>query len=153
MDAWNGYHSVALAPESKNLTTFITPWGRYRYITMPQGYLAAGDAYTERFNRIVAGVKNKTKCIDDSLLWSDDIEEAFYETCRYLSLCSQNGIVMNPKKFMFCQKTVEYAGFEIGDGSVKPATKTIEAIRDYLVPKTISDMRGWFGMVNQISPF
>ena len=54
---------------------------------------------------------------------------------------------------MFCQKTVEYAGFEIGDGSVKPATKTIKAIRDFPVPKTISDMRGWFGLVNQISPF
>ena len=66
-DAWNGYHSVALSEDSKDLTTFITPWGRYSYITMPQGYLAAGDAYTERFDRIIKDVVNKTKCIDDSL--------------------------------------------------------------------------------------
>ena len=60
---------------------------------------------------------------------------------------------MNPKKVVFCQKTVEYVGFKIGDGTVRPATKTIDAIRDFPVPKTISDMRGWFGLVNHISPF
>ena len=26
-DAWNGYHSVALHPDDRHLTTFITPWG------------------------------------------------------------------------------------------------------------------------------
>ncbi len=42
-DAWNGYHSVALAEEDRHYTTFITPWGRYRYLTAPQGYIASGD--------------------------------------------------------------------------------------------------------------
>lgn len=36
-DAWNGYNSVALAEENRHYTTFITPWGRYRYCTAPQG--------------------------------------------------------------------------------------------------------------------
>ena len=69
LDAWNGYHSVYLDPECRDLTTFITPWGRYRYKTAPQGYLAAGDAYTERFDKIISEVKNKTKCVDDTVLW------------------------------------------------------------------------------------
>ena len=29
LDAWNGYHSVYLDPTCRDLTTFITPWGRY----------------------------------------------------------------------------------------------------------------------------
>ena len=44
MDAWNGYHSVRLAEEDWHLTTFWTPWGRYRYKNMPQGFLAAGES-------------------------------------------------------------------------------------------------------------
>ena len=31
VDAWNGYHTVELDEESRNLTTFITPYGRYRF--------------------------------------------------------------------------------------------------------------------------
>jgi hypothetical protein len=47
MEAWNGYHAVAIAKEDRHVTMFITPWGRYRYITLPQGFIAAGDGYTE----------------------------------------------------------------------------------------------------------
>ena len=45
-DAWNGYHSIPLKREDQHLTTFITPWGRYRYRTAPQGYIASGDGYS-----------------------------------------------------------------------------------------------------------
>ena len=43
LDAWEGYHSIPLAEEDKDYTTFITPFGRYRYLTAPQGFLSAGD--------------------------------------------------------------------------------------------------------------
>ena len=46
-DAFNGYHSVAIREFDRHLTTFLTPWGRYRYRTTPQGYKASGDAYTQ----------------------------------------------------------------------------------------------------------
>ena len=36
LDTWNGYHSVPIREEDKHLTTFITPWGRYRYKTTPK---------------------------------------------------------------------------------------------------------------------
>ena len=29
LDAWNGYHSLLLSPEPRDVTTFITEWGRY----------------------------------------------------------------------------------------------------------------------------
>ena len=64
-DAWNGYHSVPISEEDRHLTTFITPWCRYRYKTAPQGYIASGDAYTRRYDEIVADIPNKTKCVDD----------------------------------------------------------------------------------------
>ena len=84
LDAWNGYHSLELRDEDKHVTTFITPWGRFRYRSALQGFLASGDAYTRRFDEIISNVKNKTKCIDDVLLWEEDIEKAFFQTCDFL---------------------------------------------------------------------
>ncbi|RUS76710.1 hypothetical protein EGW08_015537 [Elysia chlorotica] len=66
-DAWNGYHSIALDEQDRHLTTFITPWGRYRYLVAPQGYISSGDGYSRRFDEIVADFPQKTKCIDDTL--------------------------------------------------------------------------------------
>ena len=41
-DAWNGFHSVPLKLEDQHLTTFITPWGRYRYKRAPQSFASRG---------------------------------------------------------------------------------------------------------------
>ena len=53
-DAWNGYHSVPLREADRHLTTFITPWGRYRYCRNPQGFVGAGDGYNRRFDAVLS---------------------------------------------------------------------------------------------------
>ena len=151
LDAWNGYHSVPIREEDRHLTTFITPWGRYRYKTTPQGYIASGDGYTRRYDEIVSEIPNKTKCIDDALLWADNLEQNFFQTVQWLDVCGRHGITLNPEKFCFGQDTVEFAGFEISNNSVRPSKQHTKAIRDFPQPKNITDVRSWFGLINQIS--
>ena len=150
-DAWNGYHSVPLRPEDRHFTTFITPWGRYRYKTAPQGYVASGDGYTRRYDEIVSHIPRKTKCIDDVLLWSDSVEESFHQAVQWLDLCGRHGIVLNPDKFVFAQDQVDFAGFEITSDSVRPCRRYLQAIQDFPTPRNITDVRSWFGLINQVS--
>ncbi|XP_012943385.2 uncharacterized protein LOC106013107 [Aplysia californica] len=150
-DAWNGYHSIALAEEDRHLTTFITPWVRYRYLVAPQGYMSSGDGYSRRFDEIVADFPHKTKCIDDTLMWSNSIEEAFFQAVKWLDLCGTNGIILNPSKFQFAKTTVEFAGFEITPSTVRPCARYLEAIRQFPTPRNITDVRSWFGLINQVS--
>ena len=150
-DAWNGYHSVPLHPDDRHYTTFITPWGQYRYGTAPQGYIASGDGYTRRYDEIVSSIPNKTKCIDDTLLWSDTIEESFFQAANWLDTCGRHGITLNPEKFRFAEDDVEFAGFEITNDSVKPCKKYLRAISDFPTPQSLTDIRSWFGLVNQVS--
>jgi len=151
VDAWNGYHSVPLRKCDRHFTTFITPWGRYRYCAAPQGYVASGDGYTRRYDEIVANIPNKTKCVDDVLLWNQSLKELFFETANWLDVCGRNGITLNPDKFVFGSKTVEFAGFEISIDDVKPARKFLDAILNFPSPKNITDVRSWFGLLNQVS--
>ena len=44
-DAWNGYHGVPLEESDRHLATFITPYGRWRYLQAPQGFVSSGDGY------------------------------------------------------------------------------------------------------------
>ena len=59
VDAWNGYHSVPIHEEDRHVTTFMTPWGRYRYKVAPQGFLAAGDGYNQRLDGVLADITTK----------------------------------------------------------------------------------------------
>ena len=81
-DCWNGYHSVPLHKEDRHLTTFITPWGRYRYKTAPQGYIASGDGYSRRFDEIVSHVPDKTICINDTLLRAKALSDSFFQSIQ-----------------------------------------------------------------------
>ena len=136
IDATDGYHYVMLDDESKALTTLITEWGRYRYRRLPQGYLAAGDAYTRRYDEIIKDVPNKVKCVDDTLLFDTSIEKSFYHTWDYLDLCAKNGITLNKEKFKFCEDTVEFAGLKLTPSGILPSDAIIAAIKDFPARRT-----------------
>ena len=151
LDAWNGYHSMRLNPSASAATTFITEWGRYRYLRAPQGYHVAGDGYTKAYDDFTIDFPRRTKCIDDSLLWDDTIEKCFWHTIDYISLCAKNGVVFNPTKFHFAQEELEFAGFNITWTGIKPSANILSAIKDFPKPQNITDARSWFGLVNQVA--
>ena len=154
-DALNGYRLISLTKEDRYLTTFITEWGRYRYRVATLGYVASGDAYNARYDEIISEVERKTKCVDDAMIWDDDddLEEHWWRTLDYLTLVGENGIILTLKKLQFSQKVVNFAGFVVGETTVKPLPKYLDAIKNFQRPSTISEARSWFGLVNQVSRY
>ena len=154
-DAYWGYHQVELDKESRSLTTFITPWGRFRYLRTPMGHCSAGDAYTKRFDDAIQGIVRKHKCVDDTLLYDSSIEEAFWHTYEFLATCAAKGITLKPEKFQFARREVDFVGFRLGWDEYKPTDERLAAIRNFRMPDkpSISDIRSWYGFVNQLAPF
>ena len=70
---------------------------------------------------------------------------------QWLDICGRNGITLNPDKFKFGNDRVEFAGFEITMDSVRPCEKYLRAITEFPRPKNITDVRSWFGLLNQVS--
>ena len=152
-DAWNGYHSCPLAEEDRDYTVFNTEWGRYRYCVAPQGFLASGDAYNQRFGRVLDRTERKTRCVDDVAMWDKDLAVHWWRVMEYLDLVAKNGIVLSPEKFEFSAHQIDFAGFRVTDTGVKPLPKYLDAIRTFPKPTNISDIRSWFGLVNQVSSY
>ena len=139
----DSYHSVELDEESQLLTTFITEWGRYMYLRVPQGFISAGDMFTSRYDGIIEEVDQKVKIIDDTLLYDDSIEESFWSTWDFLTLCADNGVVINEDKFQFCQDEVEFAGLEITNDGIKPSKSILSAIAEFPPPTNLTSARSW----------
>ena len=68
-----------------------------------------------------------------------------------MDVCGQNGITLNPEKFVFCEDEVEFAGFRISLNNVSPCQRYLQAIKDFPTPKNTTDVRSWFGLLNQVS--
>ena len=153
LDAKDGYHSIPLHPDDQALTTFLTPWGKYFYKVLPQGFLASQDGYNSRYDEIIQEVEDKERCVDDTILWDrfaeSSISKHFERVCQYLTLCGRAGILFSEKKFQFCQKEVEFIGFNLDEKGVKPTPDFLSAIKEFPVPKDITGVRSWFGLVEQ----
>ena len=156
-DAWNGYHAIPIKEEDRHKTTFITEQGRYRYCRAPMGFLASGDAYTHRYDMVVADVPRLAKVIDDSLLYDpkDDRESHWWRVIDYVARCGKNGIILNsdPTKFQFAEEAVDFTAFRLTGDEVKPLPKYLDSIRNFPRPTSITDIRAWFGLVNQVAHY
>ena len=150
-DAVDGYHSVALDEESSKLTTFITPWGRYRYLRFPQGHCSAGDAFNGRMQLILSKISRMVRIVDDVCIHDTTIEDAFWHAWDFLMTCAENGIVINKDKFQFCRRSVDFAGLSITDDGVQPSPKMMSAIENFPPPTDITTSRAFFGLVNQVN--
>ena len=150
VDAVDGYHSVAIDEESSKLTTFITPWGRYRYLRFPQGHCSAGDAFNGRIHEILKHIPRLVRIVDDVCLYDNTIEGHFWHTWDLLATCAAHGVVLNESKFQFCNQTVDFAGLSITPVGVHPSNRILTAIRDFPRPTDITKARAWFGLVNQV---
>ena len=149
-DAVDGYHSVEIDEASSKLTTFITPWGRYRYLRFPQGHCAAGDAFNGRVQEILRNIPRLVRIVDDMCIYDDTITGMFRHSWDLLETCAQNGIVLNESKFQFCRKTVDFAGLTVTAESVQPSTKTLAAIQNFPPPTDLTKARAFFGLTNQV---
>ena len=78
------------------------------------------------------------------------IEGNFWRTVDYLILCSGNRIMFNLPKFQFCRREVEFVGYWLTYDVMKPTKVMLDAILNFPRPMDILEVRGFFGMVEQV---
>ena len=117
--------------------------------------LSSGDAYSSRLGEILVDLLRLNRLIDDTLMHDPTIEESFHHTFEFLNTCAKHSVTLNPQKFKFCRKEVDFAGYTLGWDKFFLSNETLSTISNFRMPQqpSISDIRAWFGLVNQISPF
>ena len=88
----------------------ITPFGLFRYKRAPQGFVSSSDAYNRRFEEIVQHFVRLQRCVDDSLLYDQDMAVHWWRVIDFLELLANNGVVLIPEKIQFALDTVDFSG-------------------------------------------
>ena len=69
LDANSGFWQVELTKESSLLTTFITPFGRYRFNQLPFGITSAPEHFQRRISEVLQDLEGVVCLIDDILIY------------------------------------------------------------------------------------
>jgi hypothetical protein len=75
LDARSGYWQIKLDQESSMLTTFNTPFGRFRFLRMPFGIHSAQDVFQRLVDRTFGDLPGVAAIIDDILVFGETKEE------------------------------------------------------------------------------
>ena len=100
---------------------------------------------------MMEGFQDQKTCVDDTVIYDDSIEQNFYRVCEFLEIASRGGCTFNPKKFQFGSSEVNFLGFRVTENGIKPLSEFLDNITNFPVPQNITDVRSWFGPINQIS--
>ena len=69
-----GYHQCPLDETSQLLTTFITPFGTYKFLRAPFGFCSISEHYIRRRDEAFLDLKNYRKVVDDKLIFYCDFD-------------------------------------------------------------------------------
>ena len=152
-DALKGYHQIELDEESRALTTFLTPFGRYRYRRLPMGESDAQDVFTLRYGSAVDAATEGRRSTEDTLLLGDTLQELLGNTEEFFKACDANGITLNTKKIQWDCPEVLFAGFVVNGEGYKIDPVLTKALSEFPVPKNLTDLKSFMGLANQTCNF
>ncbi|XP_064483016.1 uncharacterized protein K02A2.6-like [Ornithodoros turicata] len=135
LDAYSGFYQVRLHAESTVLTTFITPFGRFKFNRLP--FSCAPEHFQRMIHQLTGGLDGIVRHIDDIIVWGKTREEHDNRLHEVLKRPKEKGLTLNCKKI---------------DG-VTPDQSKIAAIVDMPAPTNVTELKRFLGMVNFIARF
>ena len=153
LDANSGFWQEKLSPESRLLTTFITPFGRFYFNRMPFGVKSAPEHYEKKMTNELEGLEGVISIMDDILIHAKTKEEHDQRLDAALHKLSEAGVTLNEDKCEFGKTSIRFAGHIISDKGVLSDPEKTEAIRQMEAPTNVSEVRRFLGMVNQLGKF
>lgn len=155
MDGFSGYNQIKMAPEDREKTSFIMPWGTFCYRVMPFGLKNAGETYQRAMTTLFHDMMHKEieVYVDNMIVKSATEEDHIEYLLKLFQRLRKYKLRLNPNKCTFGVRSGKLLGFIVSQRGIEVDPDKIKAIREMPVPKTEKQVRGFLGRLNYISRF
>ena len=159
MDAKDGFWQVELDDDSSYLTTFWTPFGRYRWKRMPFGLSTSSEEFQRRQAEALEGIPGTVSIVDDVLIFGkgDTIDEAIRDHDRnqiaVMEGAQEANLVFNPAKIRLRLPRVAYCGHIFSAEGLTPDPEKVKAIQQLKEPTSVKELQRFLGTVNYLAKF
>ena len=153
LDANSGFWQIPLSQPSRLLTTFITPMGRYSFNKLPFGISGAPEHFQRRMSELLTGLQGVLCQMDDILVFGKDQAEHDQRLEAVLRRIEDASVTLNPQKCEFNKDKLTFLGHVIDAEGISADPEKTEAIRKMSPPTSVSELRRFLGMANQLGKF
>lgn len=111
-DATHGYCQLL----SKLLTTFMTPWGKFKFLRASTGFVSTGDEYCG--DEVLRWLHDVAKVLDDILLHVEDFKSHVHRVWSLLQRCREPKITLNIKMTRFAESEAKFVGYIVPNDGI-----------------------------------
>ncbi len=154
LDLTAGFHQIEMDPKSSELTTFVCPLGKYRYVRMPFGLKNVPAVFQAAVEHVLEPVKSVCcNYIDDVVIFSRDWSSHLADVRNVVECLGNAGLKIKKRKCVFGRKYLTYLGHRIGGGGISIPESRVCALREFVKPRTKKDMRAFLGAMSYYRHF
>jgi hypothetical protein len=151
LDAYSGYHQIKMKESDQLVTSFITPFGMYCYVTMSFGLRNADATYQQCMQHVFGDHIGRTieAYVDDivvKIMKADDLVNDLRITFGCLRA---NGVKLNPEKCVFGVPRGMLLGYIVSQRGIEANPEKVVAL-ERMGP--IRDLKGSKGCWGALPP-
>ena len=152
LDMADAFYQYPLNIDSRELTTFSTPWSLKRLTRLPQGAKPSSAILHEAIRRDLEGLQNVLNVADNVLVWGTGAtwEEArvshFHVLKAVLELFRRKGLTLNKSKCILEARSIQFFGYIFSSEGISPDPEKVTALRDATPPSSKEDVHSFLGM-------
>lgn len=153
LDQKESYWQVKLDAESSLLTTFNTPFGRFKFLRMPFGISSASEVLQKRAFQTFGDIEG-VHCLSDDMLIAAETEKEHDRILeKVMKRARRENVKFNPKKIQLKKNKVKYMGRIVSGDGITPDASKVKAITEMPAPQDVKGVQRLLGMMNFLSPF
>ncbi len=153
LDTRSAYWTIQLSNDSSYLTTFNSPYGRYRYLRLPYGLKSSQDLFQRKLEECLEGLAGVVAIVDDVIVHGRTRQEHDQNLHMVLRRMAEKGVKLNDDKLEVGVSQVQYFGHTLTAQGIKPDPSKVSAINDMPAPRNRAELETVLGMVNYLSKF
>lgn len=153
LDLKSGYWQMELDEVSSDLTTFMTPFGRYKFNRVPFGLNFVPELFQREMFKMLGDIEGVIIYFDDVGICAKTEEEHDRIMERVLERARKYNIKFNPEKIQYRKREVKFMGHILFEGKFKANLKYRDAILKMKKPSDKAAVSRFLGILKYLAKF
>ena len=147
LDANPEFWQIKLAWESRQPTTFITPWGRFSFNVLPSGINSGSEKFQKNTNQILQGLEGVECNTSDVLVHGRNREEHEERLETLIKRLVEAGVTLNLNKCKFSTDKIKFLGHVISSRGIEVDPSKLHAVAALPPPQNVQEVITFLAMV------
>lgn len=155
LDLFQGFHQIPLDQESRDITSFSTDTGSFRWKVLPFGLNVAPNSFTRMMSIAFSGL-TPTQCfvyMDDLIVIGISEHHHLNNLRSVFDACKKFNLKLNPYKCQFFRPEVTYLGHKCTKDGVRPDESKLKSIHQYPTPTDKDSVKRFVAFANYYRKF